>query len=181
MTTNRTRIPAPLDPGKHAASVMSYLWTHYQEYKTLSASQEEPLMTVDADRFACGFPLPPFQREQCWTEGQQAAFIESAWLGLPLGTYTHHDIDWGNAGHAKPFSGWLIDGQQRLTAIEGYWEDRFPVFGLYWSELTRTEQRRFKAIKFPHYEASLWNEAAIRDLYNRLALGGVPHRPDQRA
>ena len=64
-------------------------------------------------------------------------------------------MDWGEGGVAKKFSGWLVDGQQRLTTIERYWEDQFPVFGLFWSELTKPECRRYTGVKFGHYESEL--------------------------
>jgi hypothetical protein len=177
---SENRIPAPIDQGKHSESTLMYLDFHWKEH--LRIRREEGVsLTVEAERYACGFPLPNFQRDHVWTLDQEVAFIESAWLGLPLGTYTLHQMDWGADGMPRPFSGWIIDGQQRLTSIQRYWEDAFPVFGLRWSELTRLEQRRFMSIKFAHYEADISDEAEVRDLYNRLALGGTPHHAHQRA
>lgn len=177
---NPDRMPAPMDQGKSSESVMGYLHQMYREHHDLIA-RGEPSLTDSALRYACGLPVPDFQRELVWTRDQEVAFIESAWLGIPLGTFNHHAMDWKQNGVAKTFSGWLIDGQQRITTIERYWNDEFPVFGLFWSELTRREVRRFMSIKFPHFESDLWDEAQIRDLYNRLAFGGTPHKASDRA
>ena len=185
MITNNTdpRIPDEIDKGRHCESDMDYLWHHYAGFKKLVKQKNEPLLTVESNRYALGFPLPPFQRELKWTRHQEVAFIESAWLGLPLESYTHHalDWDWDREGRAKPYSGWLVDGQQRLTTIERYWEGQFKVFDLYFSELTRSERIRFMRTKFTHYECAIWDEAIIRDLYNRRNLGGTPHTADERA
>lgn len=175
------RIPAPIDHGRHCESLMSYLWHNYTEHNKLLLSAEDYMLTVGAERYACGFPLPPFQRELCWTQEQEVAFIESAWMELPLGTYTHCHIDWETDGKPVEFSGWLVDGQQRLTTLQRYWEDVFPVYGLRFSELDTGERRRFMNIKFCHFEISSPNEARIRDLYNRMAFGGTQHSEAERA
>lgn len=176
-TPQVSRIPLPLEQGRLFESVIDSLLIAYRIH---SEGKSE---LAPAQRHACGFPLPPFQRDHKWTVAQEIAFIESAYLGLPIGTYTLHAADWtpDDAANPLPFSGWLIDGQQRLTAIQRYLDDQFPVFGLHWSELNRREQRRFLNIKFAHYEIPLWDEAKIRDLYNRLAFGGTAHTEDERA
>lgn len=177
----KSRIPPAIDQGKRSESCMSYLHHHYTEFVKLR-DEGKNLVTDTAERYVCGFPVPAFQRGLVWTQEQNVAFIESAWLGIPLGTYNTHAMDWeGNEAEAKHFSGWLIDGQQRLTAIEGYWNDKFKVFGLLWSELTVQEKRRFTSIKFSYFESSLWDEALIRDLYNRMAFGGTPHKIEEMA
>ncbi len=173
-------IPERIDFGKTSDSTIHYLWTNYKEHlecKRTGAFKEYD----ESDRHACGFPIPTFQRQLVWTTDQKIKFIESLWLGLNPGSYTVHTADYERNGKAKKFSGWLIDGQQRLTAIQDYWEDKFKVFGLFYSELSREEVRRFHNIKFTHTEPSLWDEALIKHLYNRMAYGGVPHRPEDMA
>ncbi|KZX57678.1 hypothetical protein A3709_18820 [Halioglobus sp. HI00S01] len=178
--TTAARIPPAIDLGRHFDTAISYLWTNWREHQEM-VREGRQLLTVEEDRYACGFPLPTFQRPLCWDQSQEVAFVESAWLGLSLGSFSHHIMEWGQGGVAKPFSGWLIDGQQRLTSLQRYWTDEFRVFGAYWSDLDLVEQRRFKNIRLPHFEVALWDESRIRDLYNRLAFGGVPHTPEQRA
>ncbi|MEF1300490.1 DUF262 domain-containing protein [Vibrio owensii] len=133
------------------------------------------------ERMVLGHPLPNWQRPHEWTETQSIRFIESAWLGLHIGTYVVNGRDWDENGVDIEFSGALLDGQQRLTAIELYLDDAFPVFGWYWSQLTRREQRRFERISFTSEEVNIWDEAELRELSDRLAFGGTAHKEEYRA
>lgn len=173
------RIPEAFDTGKVVASCISMLWGNYSEH--LQAQPDSLPLYDKASRYACGYPVPAFQRELCWTQEQKVKFIESLWLGFNPGTYTVHRADWQKGGLPEMFSGWLIDGQQRLSTIQSYWEDGFKVFGLYWSELSKIEMRRFHSIKFEHTEVAVWDEKLIRELYNRMAFGGTAHTEAQRA
>ncbi|WP_338811202.1 DUF262 domain-containing protein (plasmid) [Agrobacterium leguminum] len=83
-----------------------------------------------------GFGLPEWQRGLVWTKRQKISFIESAWRGVPLGTYSFNRAPLGS-----PLDDLLIDGQQRMNAIECYLRDEFAVFGWRWSEVTEVDQR----------------------------------------
>lgn len=141
------------------------------------------------DRWLLGTVLPPFQRPVVWDEGRMTRFVESAWLGLHLGTYVVNEVGADQAtwrderGRERfhPADLWLVDGQQRLTALDCYWDDVFPVFGHFWSDLSRREQRRFENVSFPKATVRLTDEDALRDLYDRMNYGGVAHAEEQRA
>lgn len=169
-----SRMPSRINMGRECDSVIEMIYLGFENGLPDSADPS-------ASRTLCGYAIPDFQRPLVWTEQQKISFIESAWLGLPLGTFTVHDPDWESDGTPKRFSYWLIDGQQRLSAIEAYWNDEFPVFGYRWSQLNALEQRLFRRIKFRHTEIGLWDEAAIMKLYDLMAFGGTPHTNDQRA
>lgn len=136
-----------------------------------------------------GYAIPPFQRAVVWDEERMVRFVESAILGMNLGTWTYNSTM--NLGpHRKDASGkevwecdlWLIDGQQRLTALDRYWSDAFPVFGSYWSEVSERDQRRLlMSTHFPAFETQMKDEAQLRDLYDRMNFGGIAHSEDQRA
>lgn len=178
-----SRIPEKIDQGRFNDCTIREIYSNYKDHLGL-VREGKKLITDTSDRYVCGYPVPSFQRKHVWTAEQDIAFIESAWLGIPLGTYNIHNLKWetvDGATMAIKFSGWVIDGQQRLTALERYWNNQFPVFGLYWKDLTEVESRRFLITKFCYYESSLWNETLIRDLYNRLSFGGTPHKPEDRA
>lgn len=124
-----------------------------------------------------GFVLPDWQRPLVWTPEQMVSFIESAWKGIPLGTFTFNRATFGS-----PYDNLLIDGQQRLHAIQCYLEDKFPVFGYYWSELTELDHRLWKTeVTFPCYETGTEDEAYLRNYYNLMNFGGTAHTEDQRA
>jgi hypothetical protein len=86
----------------------------------------------------------------------------------------------------REFSEVLLDGQQRLSAIEDYLECRFPVpdaAGVlrYWEELPRVERIRFTNTHFPRAEVSSWDEAVLRHVYDLRAFSGTAHQENERA
>lgn len=140
------------------------------------------------EKMLMGFVLPPFQRPLVWEEDRMIRFIESAVLGLHLGTWVHNNSlneKWikKDGKEYSPYTDrWLIDGQQRLTALDLFWGDKFPVFGSYWSELSENEQRRFLSnTPFSGFETQIHNEKELKELYNRMNFGGVAHTEYQRA
>jgi len=133
-------------------------------------------------RSAMGLPLPDWQRPFEWTPSQEVKFIESLYLDLYYGVYVKNSADYElHSGREKKFSDALLDGQQRITTIENYLSDKFKVFNVYWSELMKSEQRRFLKTPFPCCEVSIWDERALKDLSDRLAFGGTAHREEYRA
>ena len=74
-------------------------------------------------RRVLGFRLPDWQREHVWTEAQNIRFIESVYMGASIGSFML------NCTEALDHDLILLDGQQRLTAIELYVGDAFPIPG----------------------------------------------------
>jgi len=129
-------------------------------------------------RRVLGFKLPAWQRGLEWSEQQSIRFIESIWTGVSIGSFMYNQS-------CGEFDLILLDGQQRLTAIEQYWSDEFPVpgedgVGYFWSDLTDHEKAQFYRIPFPFYVTSYTTDEALRDAYDRHNFGGVAHRPEQR-
>jgi hypothetical protein len=84
---------------------------------------------------------------------------------------------WNDAMGTR-FDQWLLDGQQRVGAVLAYMADEFPVMGHRFSELTDIDHRRWDmSVSFPCRITNLQDEAALRDVYDRLAYGGTPHKP----
>lgn len=121
------------------------------------------------------FKIPPFQRPFVWTENQCIRFIESAWLGFNLGTYMINKLEWNTGDFIPEFDRFLIDGQQRLTALKKYMDNEFKVFDLFWSECTLKETRRFNNIIFTQSQVSITDINVLEDLYERLNFGGTAH------
>ncbi|NDV51524.1 DUF262 domain-containing protein [Salipiger sp. PrR003] len=128
-------------------------------------------------RMIMGFKIPEWQRPLVWSREQSIAFIQSAWLGLPLGSYSY------NMFHDAPeLDGLLVDGQQRMYALEQYFDDQFPVFGHHWSEVTKVDSRGFLMGRiFASYAVKTDDEEYLKAYYNRMNFGGVAHTEDQRA
>jgi uncharacterized protein with ParB-like and HNH nuclease domain len=119
------------------------------------------------------FRLPPFQRPSVWTMEQKVRFIESIWLHLPIASYVVNRDEQDRLGY--PCEDWLLDGQQRWTAIIEYTEDMFRVFDLLFSELTNIHRRKFKSYPFPCIETRNLKPKQCKDVYDRLAYGGTNH------
>lgn len=120
------------------------------------------------------FILPVFQRDPVWTLAQRVRFIESIWGGLPLGSWVQN-YHWGAAG--GPTDGWLLDGQQRWSAIFAYVAGDFEVHGWRFPDLPRADQRRFEDIPFTQLQTQIADPEACREVYLRLTYGGTPHAP----
>lgn len=145
---------------------------------------QESRRDFPGSRHVMGYRLPNWQRPAVWTEAQQARFIESCYLGLDIGRFvvTQANFD----GFQGPLDNLLLDGQQRLTAIEAYLADQFPVYGYRWSELGEIDRRLFHRQILPTITICTdqpWNgevvdEAFLRDLYIRMNYGGTAHAPE---
>lgn len=125
-----------------------------------------------------GYALPPWQRGLVWTDEQNTRFLESAWRGLNLGTYTVNQ----DPIHEGPLDYLLIDGQQRMNALERYFSNEFPVFGYTWDAVTDVDRRGFLMSRhFASYITNTDDEAYLREYYNLSNFGGTPHDADERA
>ena len=140
-----------------------------------------------ATRFAMGHPLAPWQRPAVWTEEQQVRFITSIWMGSDLGSYLVNGwYEFADGGAYAQNSEVLLDGQQRLTALESYLLGKFGVPDAdgcvrYWAEVGDKERKRFLAMPFAQARVHSSDEAALRKVYDLRAFGGTQHTEDQRA
>lgn len=129
---------------------------------------------AEGERRLGNFVLPPFQRPAVWSEAQKIRFIESIWNGLPLGAYIVNRII---VPLDNPYDNYLLDGQQRITAILDYVADAFPVLGQRWSELTKQDQTQFGMTPMSYLETQIGDLDELREIYDRLAYGGTAHDP----
>ncbi|MBA1193686.1 DUF262 domain-containing protein [Pseudomonas entomophila] len=140
-----------------------------------------------ATRFAMGHPLAPWQRPAAWTEEQQVRFITSIWMGSDLGSYLVNGwYEFADGDAYALNSEVLLDGQQRLTALEGYLLGKFGVPDSdgclrFWSEVGDKERKRFLGIPFAQARVHSSDEVALRKVYDLRAFGGTAHTEDQRA
>ena len=171
-TMNKRLMPETVNLGRAYASPMATAMGQLRAWRE-SPEKENP----HGRRTVMGYCLPTWQRGLVWSEQQKIAFIESAWLGLNLGTYTYNVAELGSK-----FDMLLIDGQQRLYAIECYLNNEFPVFGYHWSETTAVDRRVWEvSINFSSYVTETEDEAYLRNYYNLTNFGGVAHKESERA
>lgn len=137
-----------------------------------------------ADRFVMSFPLPEWQRPLVWSDEQKIAFILSIWNGVDIGSYLINDVqefmDGGGKNVMRKFSDVLLDGQQRLSAIEDYLLNKFAVpdtsgVPRTWKEIPRIERRRFASTTFTRATIHTWDEELLRYAYDMRAFGGTAH------
>lgn len=128
-------------------------------------------------RVVMGFYLPSWQRGLVWTEAQKISLIESAWRGISIGTYAYNQARLGS-----PYDNLLIDGQQRMHAIECYLNDEFPVFGWRWSEVTAFDRRQWEmSTIFASYITQTEDEDYLRGYYDLTNFGGTAHEAHERS
>lgn len=138
--------------------------------------------TMPGERRLLGLVLPPWQRPEVWTVEQKRRFVEGIFLGLGCGYYVTNGLDWVADGSAAPMAGWLLDGQQRISALRDFIAGNLVVFeDVTYASLSKPEAMRFMRESFPCFELDYTdNEDALKELYDRLNFGGTPHTPEQR-
>ncbi|WP_233071675.1 DUF262 domain-containing protein [Motilimonas eburnea] len=133
------------------------------------------------NRFIGRFPLPSWQRELVWSQEQKISFIESVFMGYDLGSVMINDYLEMTNGTMSPMSDILIDGQQRVSAINDFITDQFPVNGLFWKDLTRIERRTFLEREMGKKMVSCFDEDKLKLVYNHLNFSGVRHSQSEMA
>jgi hypothetical protein len=173
MTEILRLMPEKYDLGRHSTTTMAAPMGQREDIV-----KNADWYDIAGRRTIMGYILPSWQRPLVWKEDQKIRFIESAWLGLNLGTFTYNRVD--TLKH--PLDSLLIDGQQRMSAIQDYLDDEFPVFGYRWSEITVPDRRRFNfSTTFASYITQSEDEKYLRDYYNMMNFGGTAHKEDERA
>lgn len=166
------RMPDKFNIGQHHNTVMVSPMMEHENF--VKGETPNPL----GYRVVMGYFLPPWQRGLVWSVAQQVSFIESAWRGIGLGTYTINRT----RAFRHPLDNLLIDGQQRMYAIQCYLGDRFPVFGWHWSEVTEVDRRGWEmSTAFASYQTESEDEAFLRSYYDMMNFGGVAHNESERA
>lgn len=158
----------------------------FEKRRRMIENPDEEMRFLDGDRFVCGYVLPDFQRGQRWTQEQEVAFVEGLILGQHPGNFTYNatfhlpfvEVD---GREVAQFNLWLLDGQQRMTALDAYWSDEFPVFDLLWSEVSQKDRRRLLNSIFPASEHQISDYSELVDLYWRINRGGVAHTDEEMA
>ncbi len=178
----RPHVPMPLIEAQISSISLEMLYD-----RTLWSIRRFENLYHDLSNLCGGFVVPPFQRDLRWTTDQERSFVESAWLGFHLGTIVVNVCrDEGPDGLFPRCDHWLVDGQQRLTALARYADDSFAVFQgteheHRWSDLNVNERRRFGNIQMGISRISTSDEERLRMLYNLMAFGGTPHLLEEAA
>jgi hypothetical protein len=184
---------------------MSYVWFsrnvdgQFNEVKLfhlfhmLRTSREDPdhkATAPAAGEWVCGYLLPPFQRPSVWTMEDNIKFIDSARRCVTIGEFTvnetfgRKDARTYMDGDRQVWVGdrWLLDGQQRLRALQGFFDSEFAVHGMFWKDLSADDQNGFlNTVKFPFWETAFLDEEAAAAYYDLRNFSGVRHAEEHRA
>lgn len=124
------------------------------------------------ERTIGSFILPSFQRPSVWTRDQKVRLIESFLDGLPVSPYVVNcDLEDGYT-----YDRWLLDGQQRVTALSEFIAGDFAVRGVHFTDVGQADQRWFLSRPFYCLVTELRDEWLLKEIYDRLAFGGTPHQ-----
>ena len=127
---------------------------------------------------------PDYQRNHRWGNVESSKLIESLILNIPIPTvYLSQDIDVDEEVEEDVSRYSVIDGQQRLTAIKKFMNEKFaleglevlkPLNGLHYNELPpflvrRLEERTIKCLRID----STVDSQVKYDIFERLNSGAV--------
>lgn len=175
--TTADRMPKPSLRGTERLTDIGHVLNVYQQW-----TNGIDVYPTGAQRRVLGIGLPKWQRQLKWDEAQMVRYVSSCWQNHNVGCWVINVL-WGDA---PELDGLLIDGQQRLTALQRYFDNCLPVPAadgtpLYWADLTRAEQRRFERVPLHHIELRYTDEIELMRLYDLLNFSGVPHEESERA
>jgi hypothetical protein len=119
---------------------------------------------------------PSFQRHRVWDDVRKSKLIESILLNIPIPTLFFAEDD--------DKSKVVVDGQQRLTAIKEFYDNRYPLIGLEvlsllnnkrFDDLTERQQKIIKNRTLRCLVISARSDSEIRfQVFERLNTGGMP-------
>ncbi|MDE0680490.1 MAG: DUF262 domain-containing protein, partial [Gammaproteobacteria bacterium] len=145
---------------------------------------------------------PEYQRGIVWSEAQQKRLIDSLMRGYMLPLFYLHERKKETAGYVNQGLE-IIDGQQRLTAINRYVEGAFRLFdpstendkarfpryltkkncpwaGKSFDELSPDKQEEFKSLKLSIAMIECDDTNEVRDLFIRLQAGSALNPQERR-
>lgn len=146
---------------------------HEEDTWRLSYQQRDVSGLVHMYYFAGIDMDPAYQREFVWEEEHKVKLIDSIMRNIDIGKFTVTRRDYGFDGPLYE----IIDGKQRLRAILDYMEDRFPYKGVYWSDLSRTDQNHIEGHAVGVAITERLSEADKMGIFLKLNVGGVPQDP----
>ncbi len=144
-------------------------------------------------------PDKEYQRGLVWSKWQQQMFIDSIFRGYPIPAFYIHKTE-EKVEEIKNTSFNIVDGQQRINAINLFHQNRFrllnpksdkskfpnflkkaqcPWGGYLFRDLPPPLQEKFENYRIVVYQTSTENKNSIRDLFIRLQ-GGTPLKQQEK-
>lgn len=130
-------------------------------------SSREIIDLISAMRSSRLTRSPFFQRNLVWREIHKREFIETILAGLP---FPQIFLARGriNVDAMEAYS-CVVDGQQRLTAIDEFIESKFPADGKFYNQLTAEEKARFLKYRVAVIDFDLEeSDPRLKEIFKRL-------------
>ena len=114
---------------------------------------------------------PPYQRGLEWSLSDKQLLIDSILKDLDIGkfVFVQNPYKENDPGYT------VLDGKQRLNAIQEFYEDRFTYKGLTFSEMNSIDQNMItnKGVAYAHIQGEDLKEKDVVKYFLRLNQGGV--------
>lgn len=114
--------------------------------------------------------VPDYQRDFVWKEEDYQSFIESIFDRVqlpPVYIDSRHTISKGIKQ--------IIDGKHRIQALIRFFNDDLKVRGMFFSELSESNQLEFEDTIMPVFDVRRLIQKQIVELYLFLNFKAVPH------
>lgn len=117
------------------------------------------------DLYKMRFSITPaiYQRGEVWSEGKKKLLIDSILRGIDIPKLYFYKTESGTYE--------IVDGNQRMSAITGFFADEFSVDGQVFSKLSLDKQRKVEDHPFTVIEITDATEEELSELFLRLQLG----------
>lgn len=123
---------------------------------------------------------PDFQRGHVWNETQQSRFVEHVVRGGTTGIDIYmNNPRWSRVGRARAgeYADFvLVDGKQRLRAVERFFKNEIRAFGVLFSEF---KDRPDMLTRLRFNVNQLGSRAEVLRWYLDLNAGGTVHADDE--
>jgi len=116
---------------------------------------------------------PDFQRGHVWSEAQQIAYIEYALRGGKSGKDIYFNCSSWMDKFNTPLQ--LVDGLQRVTAVQRFIKNEIPAFGTLYKDYTGTLRILSGCASFKIHVNTLQTRAEVLTWYLEMNSGGTPH------
>ena len=119
---------------------------------------------------------PDFQRSRVWTEDQQKAYVEYILAGGPSAREIQFNCyGWDSKFNAGPVI--LVDGLQRVTAVQKFLNNELKAYGHYRKEFEgKLPWHNYDFILFMNNLSSLED---VLTWYLQLNAGGIAHTKEE--
>lgn len=114
---------------------------------------------------------PEFQRGHVWNESQKIAYIEYKLKGGAGANEIKFNCPGWNSGKIDDFV--LVDGKQRLAAVDDFFNNKIKAFGYFYSEYE--DKNNISRIDFVFKINHLKTNLEVLNWYIEINTTGTPH------